>query len=49
MKSMNNWSLQRKAIARFLDPGFLLRPFVFVIQRGFPLESAQIKSLHWGY
>lgn len=41
MKSMKRLSLQRRAMARFLEPGFRLRPFVLVMQRGFPLESAR--------
>lgn len=45
MKSMKIVSLHLRAIAKFLEPGFRLRPFVLVMQRGFPLESVQEKCV----
>lgn len=38
---MKRVSLHLRAIAKFLEPGLRLRPFVLVMQRGFPLESVQ--------
>lgn len=42
MKSMKRVSLHLRAMAKFLEPGLRLRPLVFVMQRGFPLESIKI-------
>lgn len=39
IKSMKSVSLHLRAMAMFLEPGLRLRPFVLVMQRGFPLES----------
>jgi len=39
MKSTNSVSLQRIAVARSLDPGFLFLPLLLVIHLGLPLES----------
>lgn len=40
-KSINNVSLQRRACAKLLLPGFRLRPLELVMLRGLPLESEQ--------
>lgn len=36
---MKRWSLHLSTIARVFEPGFRLRPFELVVQRGFPRES----------
>lgn len=41
---MNSVSLHLRAMAKFLEPGLRLRPFVLVMQRGFPLESKTNKK-----
>lgn len=41
MKSTNNVSLHRIAVAKSLDPGFLFLPLLLVIHLGFPLESGK--------
>jgi hypothetical protein len=49
IKSTNNVSLHRIAVAKSLDPGFLFLPLLLVIHLGLPLESGKREKEKYVY